>query len=60
MDKRIQIVKTSTRSYLTSNVLPLTLDELAAERVAGGAKPSKTDTAAPTSGSNIELVYIKT
>ena len=26
-----------------------TLDELEAERVEGGAKPSKTDTAAPTS-----------
>lgn len=32
-----------------------TLDEPEAESVEDGAKPSKTDTAAPTSGSDIEL-----
>lgn len=32
----------------------MTLDEPVAESVAGGAKPSKIDTAAPTSESNIE------
>jgi len=31
-----------------------TLDEPEAESVGGGARPSKTDTAAPTSESNIE------
>lgn len=37
-----------------SLMIHLTLDELAAESVADGAKPSKTETAAPTSGSNTE------
>ena len=32
----------------------LTLDELAAESVEGGANPSKTETAAPASASTIE------
>lgn len=35
-------------------MIHLTLDELEAESVADGAKPSKTETAAPTSGSNTE------
>jgi len=35
-------------------MIPRTLDELAAGRVEGGAKPSKTDTTAPASSSNSE------
>jgi len=34
--------------------ISITLDEPAAESVKGGEKPSKTDTAAPTSEGNIE------
>lgn len=41
-------------------ILLTTLNELSAERVAGGAKPSKTDTAAPTSGSDKEAVWTGT
>jgi hypothetical protein len=36
------------------NIISITLDEPEAESVGGGAKPSKTDMAAPTSESNIE------
>lgn len=38
------------------NIISITLDEPEAESVGGGAKPSKTDMAAPTSESNIESV----
>lgn len=51
-------MKRKKQLFLITHLLLPTFDELAAERVEGGANPSNTDTAAPTSGSTIGSAFM--